>query len=147
MKKTMIIAGIAMALMAGSVTAKEYFKWVDESGVTRYAETPPAGVQAEKVNTYAGSSSAYDPAATNAATAESQQEQQHKAEVDARSKQLEQEEKEKCEKVSAQHKLLSERGRVRMKDKDGNERVLTPEEQSAKVMELEKYLKEMCGSK
>ena len=34
-----------------------------------------------------------------------------------------------------------------MKDKDGNERVLTEEEQSAKIIELEKYEKEMCSKK
>ncbi len=145
MKRPVIIAGIAIVLMAGSVSAKEYFKWVDDKGVTRYAETPPAGVQAEKVNTYAGSSSVYDPSAANAATEEARKEAQHKAEVESKAQQLESNEKKQCEKVSEQHKLLSERGRVRIKDKDGNERILTPEEQSAKVIELEKYLKDVCG--
>lgn len=147
MKRPVIIAGIALALMAGSVSAKEYFKWVDEKGVTRYAETPPAGVTAEKVNTYAGSSTVYDPSKANSASEESLKESQHKAEIDKKSKQLEADEKAQCQKVNEQYKVLSERGRVRMKDKEGNERVLTPEEQTAKVLELEKYLKDMCGKK
>jgi len=147
MKHTMIIAGIAIALMAGNVTAKEYFKWVDDKGVTRYAEQPPAGVKAEKVNTYAGSSSSYDPNAATAETEEAHKEQAHKEEMANHAAKLETEEKEKCDKVSEQRKVLSERGRVRMKDKDGNERVLTPEEQAAKIVELEKYEKDMCGKK
>ena len=147
MKHTMIITGIAIALMAGNVTAKEYFKWVDDKGVTRYAEQPPAGIQAEKVNTYAGSSSNYDPNAATAETEEAHKEQTHKEEMANHAAKLEEEEKEKCAKVSEQRKVLTERGRVRMKDKEGNERVLTPEEQAAKVMELEKYEKEMCGKK
>lgn len=147
MKRSMVIAGITIALMAGNVAAKEYFKWVDETGTTRYAEKPPAGVQAEKVNTYAGSSASYDPSTINAETTEAKQEEAHKAEVEAHAKKLEQEEKEKCAKVTEQLTVLKERGRVRMKDKDGNERVLSTEEQAAKVMELEKYTQEMCGAK
>lgn len=146
-KRPMIITGIAIALMAGNVAAKEYFKWVDETGVTRYAEKPPAGVQAEKVNTYAGSSAAYDPNSATSDTPQNQDEAKHKQEVEARAKQLEKEEKEKCDKVSEQHKVLTERGRVRMRDKDGNERVLTEEEQATKIMELEKYMTEMCNKK
>jgi flagellar motility protein MotE (MotC chaperone) len=144
-KRPIIIAGIAIALAASNVMAKEYFKWVDESGVTRYAEKPPAGVQAEKVTTYAGSSAPYNPNA--ATTDDTKKEEEHKAEVENRAKQLEKEEKEKCDKVSEQHKVLTERGRVRMKDKDGNERVLTEQEQAAKVVELEKYMKDMCSKK
>lgn len=143
-KRSIMITGLVIALAASNVMAKEYFKWVDENGVTRYAEKPPAGVQAEKVTTYAGSS-AYNPNAAN--TEETKQEEMHRAEVEARTKKLEQEEKEKCDKVREQHTVLTERGRVRMKDKEGNERVLTEQEQAAKVMELEKYLQDMCSKK
>ena len=48
MKHTMIVAGIAIALMAGNVTAKEYFKWVDDKGVTRYAEQPQPAFRLKK---------------------------------------------------------------------------------------------------
>ncbi len=144
-KRTMILAGIAFALMTGNVAAKEYFKWVDENGVTRYAETPPAGVHAEKVNTYAGSSSTYDPSAENAETAEAKAEAKHKEELEAQARKLEEDEKQRCQKVSDQYKTLKERGRVRMRDKDGNERVLSPEEHAAKLAELEKYLADMCS--
>ena len=147
MKHTMIIAGITMALMAGTVSAKDYYKWVDDKGVTRYAEQAPVGVQAEKINTYSGSSTAYDPNAASASTDEARKEEAHKKEVEGQAQKLEQEEKEKCAKVTEQRKLLAERGRVRMKDKEGNERVLTPEEQAAKIVELEKYEKEMCSKK
>lgn len=146
-KHLLIVAGITLTLMAGNATAKEYFKWVDDKGVTRYAEQAPVGVQAEKVNTYSGSSTTYDPNAAMATTAEAQKEQAHKEEVVARTQKLEEEEKQKCAKVSEQRKVLTERGRVRMKDKEGNERVLTPEEQAAKIQELEKYEKEMCSNK
>ncbi len=147
-KHLMIVAaGLALALVTGTAAAKDYFKWVDENGVTRYAEQPPAGVKAEKVNTYAGSSSTYDPSASIANTEEARSEQAHKAELEAQAQKLEQQEKEKCSKVSEQRKILTERGRVRMKDKDGNERVLTPEEQAAKIAELEKYEQVVCNKK
>jgi hypothetical protein len=146
-KHILIAAGIAVALMAGSVSATEYYKWVDDKGVTRYAEQAPVGIKAEKVNTYSGGASKYDPNAANAVAEEERKAQAHKDEVAGRTKKLEDQEKEKCAKVAEQRKVLTERGRVRMKDKDGNERVLTEEEQAAKIMELEKYEKEMCTKK
>ncbi|HSC76784.1 MAG TPA: DUF4124 domain-containing protein [Pseudomonadales bacterium] len=147
MKHVMIVTGLATALVAGNVAATEYYKWVDDKGVTRYAEQPPVGIKAEKVNTYSGGSSKYDPNAANAIAEEERKEQEHKEQVGARAKQLEEEEKQKCAKIAEQRKVLTERGRVRMRDKDGNERVLTQEEQAAKIIELEKYEKEMCNKK
>lgn len=147
MKRPMIIAGIAIALMAGNATAKEYYKWVDDKGVTKYSEQAPVGIPSEKVNTYSGTSTKYDPSAAIANTAEAKKEQEHLQELKDKTAKLEQEEKEKCAKVEEQRKVLTERGRVRMRDKDGKERVLTEEEQAAKIKELEKYEAEMCKKK
>jgi Domain of unknown function (DUF4124) len=37
---------------AGLAQAAEYYKWVDQNGVTHYSDAPPPGdVQAEKINT------------------------------------------------------------------------------------------------
>ena len=146
-KRPVLIASIAIALMAGNVAAKEYYKWVDEKGVTKYSEQAPVGIPSEKVNTYSGTSTKYDPSAAIAQTEEAKKEQAHMAELKDKADKLEEAEKEKCAKVSEQRKVLTERGRVRMKEKDGTERVLTTEEQAAKIVELEKYEKEMCGKK
>ena len=147
MKRALILIGLAITWVASSAFAKDYYKWVDDAGITRYAEQPPLGVKAEKVSTYGGSSTVYDPNAAIANTEEGKQEQAHKKEMADQAQQLEKQEKEKCDKVDAQLKTLKERGRVRMVDKDGKERVLTPEEQAAKVLELEKYMKDTCGKK
>jgi hypothetical protein len=147
MKRSLIIAGIAFALTASPVFAKDYYKWIDADGITRYAEQPPVGVQAVKVSTYGGSSTPYDPNAAVAQTAEGQKDAEHKKEIDDHVKQLEKEEQEKCTKVKDQLTVLKERGRVRMRDKEGNERVLTEKEQADKIVELEKYVKDMCEKK
>ncbi|MEZ5539931.1 MAG: DUF4124 domain-containing protein [Pseudomonadales bacterium] len=147
MKRSLIIAGIAAALVASSAFAKDYYKWTDDNGITQYAEQPPVGVKAEKVTTHGGSSTVYDPNAEYAKSEEGKKEQAHKKELENQAQDLEKQEQEKCDKVEAQVKTMKERGRVRMVDKDGKERVLTPEEQAAKIMELEKYLKETCEKK
>ena len=147
MKRALIIVSLAISFMASSAFAKEYYKWVDENGITQYAEQPPLGVKAEKVSTYGGSSTTYDPNASIANTEEGKQEAAHKKDAEDRAKALEKQEQAKCEQVDAQLKTLKERGRVRMVDKDGKERVLTPEEQAAKVLELEKYMKDTCEKK
>ena len=147
MKRALLIAGLALSFMASHAFAKDYYKWTDENGLTQYAEQPPVGVKAEKVSTYGGSSTVYDPSAAIADTEEGKKEQAHKKEIEDQTKKLEKQEQEKCGKVETQLKTLKERGRVRMVDKDGKERVLTPEEQAAKVLELEKYIKETCEKK
>lgn len=147
MKHTLIIISLAMTVIASSAFAKDYYKWVDENGITQYAEQPPLGVKAEKVSTYGGSSTAYDPNAAIANSDEGKQEATHKKELEDQAQQLEKQEQAKCEQVNSQLKTLKERGRVRMVDKDGNERVLSPEEQAAKVAELEKYVKDTCEKK
>lgn len=138
MKLTFLTSAILLAL-AGAASAADYYKWVDASGVTRYAEKPPAGVNAQRVSTYGGSA-----ANTSQQTKEEVDEAKHREQVEAKAKELEAKEQEQCTKVESQLTTLKERGRVRMKDAQGNERVLTEEEHAAKIIELEEYMKTMC---
>lgn len=138
MKRSLLTSALLLAL-AGTASAAEYYKWVDASGVTRYAEKPPAGVNAQRVTTYGGS------APTNFAQGkEEMDEAKHREQVEAKARELEAKEQEQCKKVESQLATLKERGRVRMKDAEGNERVLTEEEHAAKIIELEEYMKSMC---
>jgi hypothetical protein len=144
-KRSILMLGLATAMMVGGASASEYYKWVDEQGTTRYAESPPHGVVAEKINTHAGSASAYNPNNENNDTDEARKAKAHKAELEAKTKKLEDDAVTKCKMVQDQHKTLSERGRVRVKEKDGTERMLTPEEQAAKILEMDNFLKKTCS--
>lgn len=139
MKRSLLTSALLLAL-AGTAGAGEYYKWVDASGVTRYAEKPPAGVNAQRVTTYGGSVPV-----TAQESKEQVDEAKHREQVEAKARELEQKEKEQCAKVESQLTTLKERGRVRMKDAEGNERVLTEEEHAAKIIELENYMKDMCS--
>lgn len=142
MKRTLFTTALLLAL-AGTVSAAEYYKWVDADGITRYAAKPPAGVtNAQRVTTYGGSV----PVNTESTDANTD-ETKHRQQVEEKAKQLEQQEKEQCDKVASQLATLKERGRVRMRDAEGNERVLTEEEHAAKIIELEKYTQDMCTPK
>lgn len=44
-----LLIPVAAGLLAGSLSAAEVYKWVDENGVVHYTDTPPERQQAEQV--------------------------------------------------------------------------------------------------
>lgn len=149
MKHTGLAIGIAALLLAGPVAAKEYFKWVDDNGVTHFTNSPPKDRPSEAVNTYAGSSTKYDPSAANADSAEAKKEKELMEKSKTEESNAASMKAEKCKKVEEQKNYLVERDgtRVRMTDREGNEKVLSPEEQKAEIEKLQKFLDEQCKDK
>lgn len=149
MKYTGLAIGVMAVILAGPAAAKEYYKWVDDNGVTHFTNAPPKDRPSEMVNTYAGSSTKYDPSAANADTEEAKKEKalmekSKKDDADAAAQKTE-----KCKKVEEQQKYLIDRDgtRVRMMDREGNERVLSPEEQKEEIDKMQKFLDEQCKEK
>ena len=142
MKHVGLAFGLLAMLACGQATAKEYFKWTDDKGVTHFTTAPPKDRPSETVNTYAGSSTTYDPAAATAQSKEGQEEKSKLEKTKEDEAKAASQKEEKCKRVSDQIKVLKERDRVRMLDKEGNERVLSPEEQQAKTAELQKFFDE-----
>jgi len=147
MKRLGLALGIAAVLLAGNAVAKEYFKWTDDKGVTHFTKTPPKDRPSESVNTYAGSSTVYDPTAATATTAEGKTEKDQLEKTKEEEQKTRAQKEEKCKRVAEQQKTLGERSRVRMVDKEGNERVLSPEEQKQKLDEMKKFIEENCSGK
>ena len=46
-----LLSGLLLALAAGTCSAADTYKWVDERGVTNYGEKPPQSRAAQPVNT------------------------------------------------------------------------------------------------
>src|SRR5258706_11627769 len=65
LRKSLIFAGIfgVIAALAGSAAMAVMYKWADENGRVAYRDTPPAGVQAERMSSGPGSA---EPAAGSA---------------------------------------------------------------------------------
>lgn len=147
MKHFGLVLGLSAILFAGNVAAKEYFKWVDDNGVTHFTIDPPKDRPSEKVNTYAGSSSSYDPNAAVSETPEAQAEREQLKNAQDSEKKRNEQTKQECDKAAEQYRLLSNGGRIRIKEKDGTERFLTPEEMTAKATETKKFLEEACKKK
>jgi hypothetical protein len=147
MRHAVIALGIATMLLTGTAQAKEYFKWVDKDGVTHFTVSPPKDIPAETVNTYAGSTSKYDPTEINAETEEAKKEKAQLAKDKQDEKTASSRMNEQCEMVKKQLQELKERDRVRMTDREGNERVLTPEEQKAKIDEFQNFVDKECSGK
>lgn len=147
MKQLGLALGIASILLAGNAVAKEYFKWTDDQGITHFSANPPKDRPSEAVSTYAGSSTVYNPAAATANTEEAKAEQSQLEKTKEEEQKAAAMKEEKCKRVIEQHKVLTERGRVKMVDKEGKERFLTPEEQKQKTDELQKFMDANCSGK
>ena len=147
MKQFALALGISAMLLAGNAAAKEYYKWSDDNGVTHFTPAPPTDRPSEVVNTYAGSSTVYDPSAANAATTEAKTEKNQLEKTKEEEKKTASQKDEKCKKVAEQIKTLTERGRVEIVDKEGNTRVLTPDEQKQKIQEYKTYIDASCSGK
>lgn len=147
MKITGKALGLALILLSGTVAAESYYKWDDDKGITHFTKAPPRDRPSEQINTYAGSSTKYDPSEAIAATTEAKNEKtqlENTKEQEAKAAALTEE---KCKVVSEQLKTMNERGRIRMKNKDGTERVMTPEEQKQKIDDYNKFISENCSGK
>lgn len=150
-----LTAGLfALAFALSSVSlADEFYKWVDENGVTHYTQTPPKepGVSSQKIRA-SGTTVNQDEAAKARQRLETSRSSfQTSAEQRAITKGLEEEEKEKalklakyCEDARKNLKVLNEHARIREKGKDGEYKVLSEEEKQAKVARNQKHVKEYC---
>lgn len=151
-----VLSGFALVLaltLSSASLADEFYKWVDENGVTHYTQTPPKqpGVSSQKIRASGTTVNQEEAAKAKQRLQSSRSSFQTSAEQRAITEGLEEEEKEKalkmakyCEDARKNLKVLNEHARIREKGKDGEYRVLSEEEKQAKVARNQKHVKEYC---
>lgn len=151
--KKLTIAALFGALLATPVMAAQYYKWIDEQGVTHYTETPPPetakGATEVKVQTRtpSGAEAAVEnlqkqrEAATKSLT---DAEKKKTPEKTSPSKADKAENAERCKKLQANLVIMETNGRVSELDEKGEKRYLTEEEKTKRMDDARKQIKVLC---
>ncbi len=149
------LAAIAVAL-AAPANAAEYYTWVDEDGITNFAEQNPAEYQAEHVSqsrrfgARAQEPSPNVPAATeqapaNASDAEVNPDQVIAAERAKYEAQLAEERSFNCNVCTQNLARLTTFARIRVKDENGEQRLMTDAEMTEKTNESRQLIRDNCS--
>lgn len=154
MKYLHLIATSLLCISLNSHAAQQFYKWVDDNGVTHYSATPPENAsKASKVKVGSGptpadtSATATTPAAP--ATAPSAKPDSkapsgisQKA-ADALAKNATKN-AEECANLKQSYQTLLDHGRVRQKNEDGSTRVMSDEEKMAAIKNAEQQINDYC---
>ena len=144
--------GLMMAaiwLATSSVSHAAFYKWVDESGVTHFSESPPPAGHyeemqlpspAEEADTEQQSADApagIQDAAGGQPQTSSPNDDKEQAKVQA-AREL------NCQLAKERLTVLENHDRIRYTETDGKVRLLSDEEKQAKLGEARKMMEEMC---
>ncbi|VUD68307.1 hypothetical protein TDB9533_04091 [Thalassocella blandensis] len=146
MNKVSKLIGIMLVVfpigMATSISyAENYYRWKDANGQIHYGSRPPVGVEAEKVKTYGGRSSATE-TNSSAETSENPDETGGSADVDTQK--IAAEQKKQCDQERQRLATLKSTSRIRMKDNDGKTRYLNADEVSNEISMSQEFLNDAC---
>ncbi|HEY7773283.1 MAG TPA: DUF4124 domain-containing protein [Marinagarivorans sp.] len=129
------IAALGLALIAMPSTAGEYYKWVDENGVSHFSERPPKEATAEKVKT-----SARPPTTEEVDAAESAEQE---ALVDEPKAKIGQDPA-RCTAEQNRLKQLSSGARIRMQNPDGGFYYLDERQIQQEMQKSRQAISESC---
>lgn len=155
-------ASILILLPATVLAEAEYYTWVDENGVTNYAEKNPEGYHARHITrdqrfgyrfAPRGDATPAEDDQTSDAAADTVDPElvsdeefdawiaSEKARIDA---EIAQARKNNCAIGRRNLALLEAYGRIRVKDEEGEERVLTDREKQSRISDARKTIRENC---
>ncbi|MCG8673336.1 MAG: DUF4124 domain-containing protein [Pseudomonadales bacterium] len=147
------VIAIAMLISGPSVAlAAKYYKWVDEDGVTHYSAQPPAAGKGEVIKVRSGASSDKDTAMKKLEEQRAKLQQDienrdnpktdEQKEIEARNNEIV---KRNCEIHRQNLKVMTESGRVRVQDENGESVVLPEEKRQARMKEAREYIQKNCS--
>jgi hypothetical protein len=156
---TRLVTVTALSLFVHAVSAAEYYTWIDDQGVTNYAERNPAGYEAEHVTRAHrfGSRMRQEPQAVAPEPAEEEASAAGEVGTDVDPQELIAAERQQYEQALAEERAfncnvgkqnlarLSTFARVRIKDANGEERVMTENEMNDKKRESEELIRKNCS--
>ena len=124
-------------LLSLNATAKDFYKWTDENGVTHYGDVPAKNAKdAHKIKTYTG---AGKPANYKAAPTKAEQ-----AKESLTATKEPQKNPSVCKNAKSNLKILEENARVKTKNESGEMVILGEDEKQAKIKEAQKLIKKHC---
>lgn len=146
MKKALLIPVILLVTGLTSSAFAEMYKWIDKNGEVHYTQTPPPadakqGKDIEKdIRLSTGKLGNTSPATTSTSN-EPAKDGMAKAREDGKKSEIDH--RDYCKQQAGVLKQLTANALVKWKD-DKGERILTAEEKSAKMQDIEKNIKSLC---
>lgn len=140
LQSLLVLSGITLSVTALS---EEYYRWTDESGIVHYGSTPPSGVEATKVKTY-GSKANRGTTPANPSTDAAASGNLPPEEAERRRK-VADAQKKACDEEKSRLELLNQPTRLRMKDAEGNTRVLSQDEVMQEIEVSKKFIQDYCS--
>lgn len=153
MDLVMRILVLASILLLGivtteSVTAKEFYKWVDDDGVTHYTVTAPKDRPSTRVHTRIGSSaekSRNGAIPASRAMPGDETGSAPKARANQPATQGQPIDPQRCQIAQSNIQTLQNNARIRVTEEDGSIRYLSEAERNEKMAEAEAAIRESCG--
>jgi hypothetical protein len=135
MKKRLLGIALSCFMISPIVMADKIYSWVDSKGVTHYGENPPKDTPARLLNARTGHSDpvVYENRDTKSTTTT------EKAQAATPSA-------ERCELVRKNLQMLTTNPRVKTTDKNGETRIMTPEEMQTQVENMEAIIADECAN-
>lgn len=126
-----------------SANAGSVYKWTDEEGVVHYGDIRPDNIETQemKVRVGKGTSAPSTKKDNDAENSTTKQDNDSKQELTAEQKKAQEE---ACKTAKQNLEMMNTYARVRVKDKNGEYRYLTPEEKSKKMAQAQKFVDETC---
>jgi hypothetical protein len=155
MNKQLVTISFLGALALTAHAAQDFYKWVDDKGVTHYSQSPPDApsgkdkVQTINVRTKIPTDSAQAIADLEKKRAEAGKGKDDAAKKDkggdakttAKNKELN---KENCEQWKKDLELLQNKSRIMEDNGKGEVKALSEEEIKARLEKTQKYIKDLC---
>lgn len=139
-----LLLSSGVALNAFAAQGKIY-KWTDAKGQVHFGSQPPANTNAQVMGTKAISEPVEGEAATQAAAGTpSAPSADKKTTAKASNSSPKTKDPERCSNAKENVEKLNGYARIKVKDEDGNYRILTQEEQQQKLTEFNKAIEESC---
>jgi hypothetical protein len=147
----LLVSLVATVLSSPAAVAQEYYKWVDDEGVTHYSSEKPEGKDASTVRAHNPASSSQDEALKRLEQQRQETAQQREA---ARKKEEEEQErednpqkalKEDCKKHRENLKILTNKPTVRRKNPETGQMEVLTEEKKQQMIEKTKKQLEQCN--
>lgn len=128
------LLGLMTVLTTFTVSAEDYYKWVDDQGVTHYGERPPKNTTASKGKTQTGHSTHTPYVVT----------QDTEASATTATHTENQKDPERCKAAKSNLDIINTSARIKVKGDDGEFSYLSPDEIAKRKQDAQQAVKESC---
>lgn len=143
---------LVLLLALPAITGAEVYRWKDAKGVVNYTQDAPEGIASEKIRTQAGGPSIVvkepEPSAESSQPDLSPEQQamldKLKAAEQARQAEITRIRQANCERSRSVLSRLSERGRIRVKGADGQQKMMDENERQRRIEEAQQGIIANC---